>query len=125
MNLEEEDGREWVADGAREHGLADEKLIDLYSRISLVVYENEDKYGYECIGSGIGNNTMDFSIRMPKGHPLPEDLSLIFFNKIDTRFKVTCSKVEPKHSNYSEKEDQYSFKVRYKPNEEFEIKKQK
>lgn len=123
MNLEQEEGRDWVMEGAREDGLADEELIELYGRISMVVIMNEEKYGYEIIGSGIGNNAFDYQVAMPKGEPLPNELSEIFFNKIGKEFKVTCKKSESENPDRKD-EDMYFFEVQFKPGEEFGIKKQ-
>lgn len=100
---------DFVTEGAREHNLADEKLIELYSKIQLLVYGNEKKYNYECSGSGIGENMIDFTIIVAAGKLVPKEIGSLFFEKIDCDFKVSCKKVAD--DIYPEHEDAYSFRV--------------
>ncbi|HDY90182.1 MAG TPA: hypothetical protein ENH82_18940 [bacterium] len=124
MNLEDAKNRTYVMVTAKEDGLADEELIELYGRISMVVLMNQRVWGYEVTGHGIGNNAFDFSIVVPQGSLMLDQLSNIFFNKIGSEFKVTCKKFELGEPGYVEDEEKYNFEVQFKPDEEFEIKKQ-
>lgn len=97
-----------VIEGAKKHNLASEDLIELYSRIQILIDDNQEKYNYECYGSGIGQNAFDFSIAVKKNNPLPTELLALFFIKIENKFKITCKKWD---NNDKPDIDRYQFKV--------------
>ena len=99
-----------VAEGARKSKLAPDSLIELYERLSLIVYDNQEKYNYECSGSGIGQGAIDFTIVFKKGQQMPKYLNDLFFNNIDHQFKVECKKVAD--GIYKENEDAYNFEIK-------------
>lgn len=105
-----DEDNQFVVDTAKTYKLADEELIDLYDKLQLLVYGNQEKYGYECSGSGIGFNQIDFSIIMPKGVLIPQELTALFFDDIDYEFKVECKR-KPKGIYNDEVEDAYGFEI--------------
>jgi hypothetical protein len=93
-------------------------LIDLYNQIQIIIYGNQEKYDYECSGSGIGKNIIDFSIIMAKDKPLPYELTELFFDKIDLKYQVKIQKrprfieIKNKQIELCEKnEDRYCLSI--------------
>lgn len=101
---------DFVIQSAEKHKLAPKELIELYSRLQLVVYGNQQKWGYECSGSSIGGGSIDFSIVMTKGKQIPEKLTNLFFNNIDLDYQVECIKIP--NGIYKDNEDAYSFNIK-------------
>lgn len=72
---------DFVVKNAKKYKLANDELIDLYSKIQMLVYNNQKKYKYKCSGSGMGENDINFNIVLPQGKKLPEQLTSLFFEK--------------------------------------------
>jgi len=109
---------DFVINGARKYKLASEDLIELYQRLSIIIDDNQKKYGYECSGSGIGGDSIDFSIIVPRDSPLPEKLTNLFYCNIGVKYKVTCEKTPriieifgKKVQLLKENEDRYTFEI--------------
>jgi hypothetical protein len=100
-----------ILEGVKKYNLAPEKIGELYSRLSLVIYGNQEEHGYDCWASGVGGGACDFAISIPKGSDIPEYLALLFFDKIDHEFKVECKRSYPQ---LSPNEDSYNFEIELK-----------
>lgn len=100
-----------IENEAKKHNLADDELIDLYDRITYIIYDLEENYDYECVASGIGNNEFDFTIKVKKNEKIPEKLTNIFFIGMSIKFKVGCELLPKKLQTKTH--DYYKFIISY------------
>lgn len=100
-----------ILEDVKKYNLAPEKIAALYAQLFIVVYDNQEKYGYDCWASGVGGGRCDFAIAIPKGSNIPEYLALLFFDKIDHEFKVDCNR---SRATPVPNEDSYKFEIKLK-----------
>jgi hypothetical protein len=91
--------------------IADDEIICLYENVSRFIYDNELKYDYEYISSGIGENRFDFTLKIKKNQKLPDKLLNMFFIGLDIKYKVTCKPLPEQLQ--TKKHDYYTFKIEY------------